>query len=102
RSDEHVRRPALARDAAHDVDEIVTLDLEEVNPEHAGQPAERLQLCRLLLVERPTRTPHPERVDIGTEPLRRPPRAPQDSLRLRLGLDEREHALGDGPPAIRL
>ena len=45
---------------------------------------------------------HPERVQLGAEPLGRAPGPAQDPLRPRLRRDEREHALGDGLRAERV
>ena len=95
RADEDVRGAALGGDAAHRVDEVVALLLEEVDAEDRGESSERGELGRLLRVELLTRPPHPERVDLAAEPLRRPPRAAEHALRARLRLDEREHALAD-------
>ena len=95
RADEDVGRAALARDALDGRDEIVAFVLEEVDAEDAGQPAQRRELCHLLVARRASRRAHPERVDLRAEPLRGAPGAAQDPLRLRLGLDQREDALGD-------
>ena len=70
--------------------------------EDAGEPAERGELRRLLLGRRPSRRTHPDRVHLRTESLRRAPRAAHDPLRLRLRLDQGEHALGDRLLAERL
>src|SRR5262249_36929690 len=67
--------------------------LEEVNAQQAGGAAERGKL-RLLVRRRLSAVrSHPQRIDLGAEPLRGAPRAPQDSLRLRLRLHECEDAL---------
>ena len=70
-----------------------------MDPEQAREPAQRGQLGRLFLAWLAPVRSHPERVDLGAEPLGGPPRAPQDSLRLRLRLDQGEDPLGDGLPA---
>jgi hypothetical protein len=45
---------------------------------------------------------HPDRVDVGSQPLRRAPSPAEDSLRLRLRLDQREHTRADRLLAERL
>ena len=53
RADEDVGRAALGGDAPHVVDEVVSLLLEEVHAEDAGQAAQSRELRRLLLGRRP-------------------------------------------------
>ena len=102
RADEDVRRAALGGDAADGADEVVALLLEEVRAEDPGQAAQRGELGRLLPRRRLPGRPDPEHVHLRPEPLGGAERAPEDALRLRLRLDQREHPLGDGLLAQRL
>ena len=94
-ADEDVRRPALFGDAANRFDEVVTVLFEEMDAEHSRNSAERRQLCCLLPGRLASRGAHPQRVDLGAETLRGTPRTPEDSLRLRLGLDQGQDPFGD-------
>src|SRR6185312_9947809 len=49
RADEDVGRTALGCDAANGVDQVASVDLEEVDPEDAGQPPQRGELRRFFL-----------------------------------------------------
>ena len=84
------------------IDEVVTLLLEEMDAQDAREPPERRQLGRLLGRRLVGGRPNPERIDLRPEPLRRAPRASEDPLGLRLGLDEREDPLADRLEAERV
>src|SRR5262249_59168845 len=83
-------------------DEIVRLFLEELRAEDDREAAKRSQRSGTPVVEPLSGLANPERVEVGAETLRRTPGAPQDSLRLRLRLDEDQHTLVDGLLAQRV
>ena len=90
------------RRRAYRLDEVLGGLLQEVGAEDDGEPAQRGQRGLLVLAQLVAGRPHPERVELGAEPLGRAPGAAQDALRARLGRDEREHPLGHGLSAERV
>src|SRR5262249_14112476 len=95
RADEDVGRAPLAGDAADGLHEVVASLLEEVDAEQARNAPERRELCLLFRRGVAAIGMHPHRVDVGPATLGGSPGASVDALRLRLRLDEGEHALLD-------
>src|SRR5262249_61391242 len=87
--------------AADGLHEVVASLLEEVDAEQARNAPERRELCLLFRRGVAAIAMHPHRVDVGPETLGGAPGAAEDALRLRLRLDEGEHALLDRLPAER-
>ena len=71
---------AFVGDPADRCNEIVAFFLEEVDAEHAREPTQRGKLRCFLVGRRPTRPPHPDRVDLGAETLGGAPGAAEDPL----------------------
>ena len=73
----------IASDPLGDPRDVLAVLDQQVRSEHAGQPPQRLELVLLLLAR--LVLGDPEQVELGAEPLRRPPRAPDDRCDLGCG-----------------
>ena len=96
------RSSRVDHDAAHRVDEVVTLLLDEVRAENDRKPPERRKLYLLLLRRLLAGAANPERIHVGAEALGGAPRAAQEPLGRRLGLHEREDPLAYSLTAERV